>query len=49
MLKIYTDGACIPNPGMGAWGVVIVDGDQELKYSGKVENTTSMRMEILQA
>ncbi|MFA4871355.1 MAG: ribonuclease H [Pedobacter sp.] len=46
MTKIYTDGACIPNPGTGAWGVVIVDGENIETYSGKVNDTTNMRTEI---
>ena len=24
MIKIYTDGACSGNPGIGGWGVVIL-------------------------
>jgi ribonuclease HI len=47
-LLIYTDGACIPNPGRGGWGVVIVHATRGLhKLSGSAqEQTTSSRMEM---
>jgi ribonuclease HI len=47
-LLIYTDGACIPNPGRGGWGVVILQPSGELrKFSGSAqEKTTSSRMEM---
>src|SRR5712672_3207825 len=47
-LLIYTDGACIPNPGRGGWGVVIVHASRGLhKLSGNAqEQTTSSRMEM---
>src|SRR5260370_29281804 len=47
-LIIYTDGACIPNPGRGGWGVVILRPTGELrKLSGSAkEQTTSSRMEM---
>jgi ribonuclease HI len=47
-LLIYTDGACIPNPGRGGWGVVIVHATRGLhKLSGSgQEQTTSSRMEM---
>ncbi len=47
-LIIYTDGACVPNPGRGGWGVVILQPAGELrKLSGSAqEQTTSNRMEM---
>jgi ribonuclease HI len=47
-LKIWTDGACSPNPGDGGWGVVIEwpDGSVE-ELSGYVADTTNNRMELL--
>jgi ribonuclease HI len=47
-LVIYTDGACIPNPGRGGWGVVILQPSGELrKFNGSAqEKTTSSRMEM---
>ena len=46
-IKIYTDGACLGNPGKGGWGVIIINEDKKEKISGKVENTTNNRMELL--
>jgi ribonuclease HI len=46
-IKIYTDGACLGNPGKGGWGAIIINEDKEEKISGKVENTTNNRMELL--
>jgi len=45
---IYTDGACVPNPGRGGWGVVVLQSPGELrKFSGSApELTTSSRMEM---
>jgi ribonuclease HI len=47
-LIIYTDGACIPNPGRGGWGIIVVQPTGELhKFSGNAEEkTTSSRMEM---
>jgi ribonuclease HI len=47
-LIIYTDGARVPNPGRGGWGVVILQPAGELrKLSGSAqERTTSNRMEM---
>ena len=48
--KIYTDGACIGNPGPGGWGAVIFDQDNKQKnISGSEKNTTNNRMELLAA
>ena len=47
---IYTDGACSGNPGPGGWGVVIFDNENKQKnISGREENTTNNRMELLAA
>ena len=29
MISVYTDGACSGNPGIGGWGVVILETDKE--------------------
>ena len=48
--KIYTDGACLGNPGPGGWGAVIFDQDDKQKnISGSEKNTTNNRMELLAA
>ena len=47
MIEIYTDGACIGNPGPGGWGAVLArDGEVE-EISGDEPDTTNNRMEIL--
>ena len=28
MINIYTDGACSGNPGIGGWGVLILDNNK---------------------
>ena len=28
MITIYTDGACSGNPGVGGWGVVIIEDNK---------------------
>ena len=33
MIKIYTDGACSVNPGIGGWGAIIIfESGEEKKY-----------------
>ena len=50
MITIYTDGACSGNPGIGGWGVVILDGsNQPILLNGGEQNTTNNRMEICAA
>ena len=45
-LRIYTDGACLGNPGPGGWGAVILDADQKRVLHGNEPQTTNNRMEI---
>ena len=47
MIKIYTDGSCIGNPGPGGWAVIILDNKNEKIISGKKNNTTNNQMELL--
>ena len=47
MTHIYTDGACLGNPGPGGWAAVILQGDSKRVVSGSEPNTTNNRMEIL--
>ena len=50
MITIYTDGACSGNPGIGGWGVVIIDSSKEPVFlSGGENNTTNNRMELTAA
>jgi ribonuclease HI len=48
-IEIYTDGACRGNPGVGGWGVVIIDGAERIEFSGFEEETTNNRMEMIAA
>ena len=50
MISIYTDGACSGNPGIGGWGVVILETDkEEIFLNGGENNTTNNRMELIAA
>ena len=44
---IYTDGACINNPGPGGYGVVIKNGKKTEELSGGYRMTTNNRMELM--
>ncbi len=46
---IYTDGACIGNPGPGGYGIVLKSGTHVKELSGGCRLTTNNRMEILAA
>ncbi len=50
MITIYTDGACSGNPGIGGWGVVILEkNNNEICLNGGNNNTTNNRMELTAA
>ncbi len=46
MLKIWTDGSCLGNPGRGGWGFVATDGTNIAKRNGGERDTTNNRMEL---
>lgn len=46
---IYTDGACLGNPGPGGYGVVLLYGKHRKELSGGFRLTTNNRMEIMAA
>ncbi|MCF8009989.1 MAG: ribonuclease HI [Clostridiales bacterium] len=46
-VEIYTDGACSGNPGPGGYGVVLKYGEIIKELSGKCNETTNNRMELL--
>ncbi len=46
---IYTDGACSGNPGPGGYGVVIQQGTDVQEFSGRENQTTNQRMELMAA
>jgi ribonuclease HI len=48
-VTIYTDGACLGNPGPGGYGAVLVHEGHRKEFSGGFRLTTNNRMEILAA
>lgn len=50
MVRAYTDGSCLGNPGPGGWGAVLhyvnQDGEHEKELSGSERGTTNNRMEL---
>ena len=47
MIKIYTDGSCLKNPGNGGWAAIINDDGDIKRVSGSEKNTTNNRMELM--
>ena len=45
-ITIYTDGACMGNPGPGGWGAVLIWKGQEKNIFGSNPNTTNNQMEL---
>jgi ribonuclease HI len=48
-VTIYTDGACLGNPGPGGFGVVLLHGRHRRELSGGYRLTTNNRMEVMAA
>ena len=48
MIKIYTDGSCLGNPGNGGWAAIILNDDGEkTELKGSKKDTTNNQMELL--
>ena len=47
MIKIYTDGSCIGNPGSGGWAAIIINNGKKAQIKGSKKNTTNNQMELL--
>lgn len=47
MLKIWTDGSCLGNPGPGGWAFVATNGQNTVERSGGERDTTNNRMELM--
>ena len=45
-IKIYTDGACVGNPGPGGWAAVIIFENEKKQIFGGEKLTTNNRMEL---
>ena len=46
-LKIYTDGACVGNPGPGGWAAIIRSQNYKKEIFGGEKQTTNNRMELM--
>ena len=47
MIKIYTDGSCLKNPGNGGWAAIIHVDNEIKKISGNIKDTTNNKMELM--
>ena len=47
MIKIYTDGSCLENPGNGGWAAIIIDDEKKTQIKGSKKNATNNQMELL--
>ena len=47
MIKIYTDGSCIGNPGKGGWAAIILNDGEKTEIKGSEKDTTNNQMELL--
>ena len=43
---LFTDGACLGNPGPGGWAYILRNNDEEVVCSGGEPDTTNQRMEV---
>lgn len=48
-ILIFTDGACLGNPGPGGWAALLRYGTNEKEISGNELETTNNRMEMMAA
>jgi ribonuclease HI len=48
-ILIFTDGACLGNPGPGGYGVVLLYGARRREICGGFRQTTNNRMELMAA
>ncbi|MCY3980365.1 MAG: ribonuclease HI, partial [Alphaproteobacteria bacterium] len=46
-VEIFTDGACLGNPGPGGWAVLLRYGTHESELAGGARHTTNNRMELM--
>ena len=49
IIRIFTDGSAIGNPGPGGWGAVVIEGKKLREMSGAVRWTDISEMELLAA
>tara|TARA_Y100000817_G_scaffold150289_1_gene117545 strand:- start:26 stop:448 length:423 start_codon:yes stop_codon:yes gene_type:complete len=46
MIKVYTDGSCLENPGKGGWAAIIISDNKKTEIKGSKENSTNNQMEL---
>tara|TARA_Y100000991_G_scaffold199431_1_gene171140 strand:- start:456 stop:896 length:441 start_codon:yes stop_codon:yes gene_type:complete len=46
IIKIYSDGSCIGNPGPGGWAAIILEKNKKKEIFGGEKITTNNRMEL---
>ena len=44
MIKVYTDGSCLENPGKGGWAAIIINESGRIEIKGSKDNTTNNQM-----
>ena len=49
MIKVYTDGSCLGNPGNGGWAFLIINKIDISYRAGFERNATNNRMELMAA
>ena len=49
VFSVYTDGACIGNPGPGGWAAIVIRNGRQDQLVGGEPKTTNNRMEIMAA
>ena len=49
VVEIFTDGACLGNPGPGGWGAILRWRDKSQEISGGAPATTNNQMELMAA
>ena len=47
MIKIYTDGSCLGNPGNGGWAAILIHDKKKIQIKGSKKDTTNNQMELL--
>lgn len=46
-IELFTDGACLGNPGPGGWAALLRTGTRERELIGAEADTTNNRMELM--
>ena len=47
MIKIYTDGSCIGNPGNGGWAAIIIKDGKKTQIKGSKKTLLTIRWSYL--